>query len=605
MVDTAEIKNSPSPVDISSSLENTNTTLEMSEEAKNTIFSKLDKVNNSLQEEMGPMAPEWLEECKIFLTENQEAFFLVKSILDAGKWAELDNFIFDKWFIIDEISIAKLKREFKEVFKKKNKLEENTEENLDIDLDIEKEKIKIVTVLTKNIDKYKWEDKVVIEELIKNLGEWTIEELVEYFSNEEKLQKILEVIMNNIDAETYNTVCGLFDSVPKISPVLHQVLENIGAPKWPATEDDLRTRAMKPLEWSNMVTATYTEQVIDANFHWQDYKKQWNKIICWKVTLDLTDFSRSLKLSDDHDGYIKTEKVDYESDYKYRLEKVRIKKEAQELTAEKQSAQWEIDKLQPVIWELKEKIKELKDDLKFNRDEFLVRKEWKKDLRKYEKELEKTLEVEESLKSRISNIDIAIQALIQRWKDLDKKESMRKQNYLDKVAVADEKASEKFKLMERFWILTLQPILLRIQWELNRVRWNLDLWEGRELISNLDFERWDFWIKPNRYDVLMTLLNVVISWTKDKPMDVNLADDIAKWVSSARMYSEEKTIRAMLIEHWMEPREKAVTNALIHLEQNDKDYKKRALNTKEVKKWNNSSSETQSNSSNKKELINN
>jgi hypothetical protein len=58
MVDTAEIKNSPSPVDISSSLENTNTTLEMSEEAKNTIFSKLDKVNNSLQEEMGPMAPE-------------------------------------------------------------------------------------------------------------------------------------------------------------------------------------------------------------------------------------------------------------------------------------------------------------------------------------------------------------------------------------------------------------------------------------------------------------------------------------------------------------------------------------------------------------------
>jgi hypothetical protein len=54
--------------------------------------------------------------------------------------------------------------------------------------------------------------------------------------------------MNNIDAETYNTVCGLFDSVPKISPVLHQVLENIGAPKWPATEDDLRTRAMKPLE---------------------------------------------------------------------------------------------------------------------------------------------------------------------------------------------------------------------------------------------------------------------------------------------------------------------------------------------------------------------
>jgi hypothetical protein len=57
------------------------------------------------------------------------------------------------------------------------------------------------------------------------------------------------------------------------------------------------------------------------------------------VTLDLTDFSRSLKLSDDHDGYIKTEKVDYESDYKYRLEKVRIKKEAQELTAEKQSAQ--------------------------------------------------------------------------------------------------------------------------------------------------------------------------------------------------------------------------------------------------------------------------
>jgi hypothetical protein len=44
---------------------------------------------------------------------------------------------------------------------------------------------------------------------------------------------------------------------------------------------------------------------------------------------------------------------------------------------------------------------------------------------------------------------------------------------------------------------------------------------------------------------------------------------------------------------------------LIHLEQNDKDYKKRALNTKEVKKWNNSSSETQSNSSNKKELINN
>jgi hypothetical protein len=63
---------------------------------------------------------------------------------------------------------------------------------------------------------------------------------------------------------------------------------------------------------------------------------------------------------------------------------------------------------------LKEKIKELKDDLKFNRDEFLVRKEWKKDLRKYEKELEKTLEVEESLKSRISNIDIAIQALIQR-----------------------------------------------------------------------------------------------------------------------------------------------------------------------------------------------
>ena len=68
-------------------------------------------------------------------------------------------------------------------------------------------------------------------------------------------------------------------------------------------------------------------------------------------------------------------------------------------------------------------------------------------------------------------------------------------------------------------------------------------------MTDLDFERWELWVKPNRYDVAIIFLNVLISGEKWEPMDPELANDVTKDVNANEDYSNPRFMYNQLIKH--------------------------------------------------------
>jgi len=488
-------------------------------------------VNSKMEELANEFEIDGIEEFKDYAKENNQVYIDLEKVLNSEDWKiKLERYIGFELPIIDELSYENFKENYSEflVEEKETTQKEDIKEESRIDA--------LFLVLTEKLDNYSWEDRKFLELFLTELDKGP--DAVNEFLNKENMAKLLDIAREKWDAKTYNTMVTFFRSEPSLSTTFEEL--HLAYPK------------EYPYEFGEIPPLPPVQEAIQHMLWDEDREVKGDMVYSGNIKMNLKDGSRYILSNDPmvKDAYIKTEKVKYETDYGYRLENLRIKKEAEELQVERKTIVEWLNKSGQIIEELKADLEEAKQDLE-NDAEWMLTSQYKEEISKLEQELAKEQESFNNLERELAEIDEGFEELKKRYLEAKEKENSRVQRYLEKVNEKDEDAKERFEIMRKLWMLTIQPLLVKVQWELNRIRWDLDLWTWCDLVSEVDFESWKFWIKENRYDVLLKTLNVIISWNPDEPMNVNIANSLARWEFASEDYSSPKYMRDQLVKYWM------------------------------------------------------